>query len=249
MYLAKLFQYNLKGRMKIQQMSVEEMAEYISSTSRQNISQVIKKLKLKGDIATIERIEQVKSNLKGPPSEWAVAKAEREQRSNDKERSAVFLKKTEEYQNSVIIEDFPEYRITETGKVWSIKSNDWLAGGSRNGYNSVSLMRDGKVYYKYVHKLVAETFIANPHNKKCASHIDRDKSNNHVNNIVWGCSDHSFTHSEVESIIKDYKSGITINYIAKRLNRGYDVIRSLIKRKLMIEKPATNQKVYKEHNK
>lgn len=38
---------------------------------------------------------------------------------------------------------------------------------------------------KSVHQLVAETFIPNPENYKEIDHIDRNKNNNHVNNLRW----------------------------------------------------------------
>jgi hypothetical protein len=38
-----------------------------------------------------------------------------------------------------------------------------------------------------IHRLVAETFIPNPHNYDSVDHKDRNKQNNHVNNLQW-CS-------------------------------------------------------------
>ena len=38
---------------------------------------------------------------------------------------------------------------------------------------------------KSVHRMVAETYIANPYNLSEVNHIDLDKSNNSVENLEW----------------------------------------------------------------
>lgn len=55
--------------------------------------------------------------------------------------------------------------------------------GSR--YPSVVLCKDGKIYPKAVHRLVAQAFIPNPENKPFIDHIDTDPYNNRVDNLRW----------------------------------------------------------------
>lgn len=51
----------------------------------------------------------------------------------------------------------------------------------RGGYYRFSIK--GKTYK--IHRLIAETFIANPLNKPSVDHIDRDRTNNDVSNLRW----------------------------------------------------------------
>lgn len=50
-----------------------------------------------------------------------------------------------------------------------------------NGYKGIR--HNGRVYY--VHRLVAEAFIPHPLGKDTVDHIDRNRTNNCVNNLRW----------------------------------------------------------------
>lgn len=62
-------------------------------------------------------------------------------------------------------------------------------------YYRVSLSKNGETLQVFVHKLVAQTFIPNPDNKKVANHIDGDKSNNSVDNLEWVTTSENVKHS------------------------------------------------------
>lgn len=55
----------------------------------------------------------------------------------------------------------------------------------RGGYLSVCLYKDGQYKNCFIHRLVAETFIANSENKHEVNHIDGNKFNNYVGNLEW----------------------------------------------------------------
>jgi hypothetical protein len=85
------------------------------------------------------------------------------------------------------------YKVSNLGNIKSLKyrhhnREEILIGGiKKTGYKQVILVKDNKVKYKLVHRIVAETFISNPNNKPQVNHIDGNKTNNNINNLEW-CS-------------------------------------------------------------
>lgn len=59
-----------------------------------------------------------------------------------------------------------------------------LRFNNRN-YNIVSLYKNNIQEVRFIHRLVAETFIPNPENKPEVNHIDGDKQNNKIDNLEW----------------------------------------------------------------
>lgn len=87
--------------------------------------------------------------------------------------------------------EFPDYRVTKSGKVFSYRQGKILKPLSvvldSNGYPIVRLYTDnrGKARTIAVHRLIADTFISNPDNLPCINHKDEDKTNNSVENLEW----------------------------------------------------------------
>lgn len=57
--------------------------------------------------------------------------------------------------------------------------------GNSADYLTVSLFKDGKSRLWPAHRLIALTFIDNPLNKPVVNHKDRNRQNNHVDNLEW----------------------------------------------------------------
>ena len=81
---------------------------------------------------------------------------------------------------------FPNYAVSNNGHVKNIKTNKLRKPViESNGYASIQLLHDGKRTKHYVHKLVAGSFLPHPKNKSFVDHIDRNRSNDNVNNLRW----------------------------------------------------------------
>jgi len=79
------------------------------------------------------------------------------------------------------------YIISSDGRLFNMNTNNEIKIpiNKYTGYNGVNLVHNGKKYYKMAHRLVAETFIPNPENKRTVNHIDGNKNNNKVTNLEW----------------------------------------------------------------
>jgi len=77
-----------------------------------------------------------------------------------------------------------------------------------HGYKQIQIMRKGKRYTRYVHRLVAECFIPNPNNLPEINHINGDKSNNSVENLEW-CN-------HKDNLLHAYRTGLRPNTTPKQ---------------------------------
>lgn len=82
---------------------------------------------------------------------------------------------------------FSRYEISPTGMLRNKTSKRVFSNKPRSdGYVFWSMIRDDAERISYqAHVLIAETFISNPDNKPTVDHIDRNTTNNNVNNLRW----------------------------------------------------------------
>ena len=84
------------------------------------------------------------------------------------------------------IEGFENYIIFEDGIIMNFwTGKEMKTTLNQSGYLHLTLNKNGKRHHFYLHRLLAQTFIPNPDNLPEVDHIDRDESNNNLENLHW----------------------------------------------------------------
>ena len=92
-----------------------------------------------------------------------------------------------------VIDGFENYAVSTHGRIMRLtpgpgtKPGDFKAiqRNKKTGYTHVKVSGSLGWRSMAVHRLVAETFLPNENNYREIDHIDRDKTNNHVDNLRW----------------------------------------------------------------
>lgn len=96
------------------------------------------------------------------------------------------------------VKDYPNYAVTEDGKVWSFKTKRFIKlSVNRGGYYCVGLSKPGQRPLNHrVHRLIAFAYLGDqPIDKKDVNHIDGNKLNNNVSNLEWSNKSLNGTHA------------------------------------------------------
>lgn len=89
-------------------------------------------------------------------------------------------------ENWKVIPAYPNYSVSDLGRVKNNRTNYILSQDTINGYRRVVLSPNKKTVNKRVHRLVLETFHPIPEMELYdVNHIDRDKNNNALSNLEW----------------------------------------------------------------
>ena len=103
------------------------------------------------------------------------------------------LRYAPEYWND--IKGYPNYSVSNLGRVRSKKTGRVLKLYRTKGYLRVSLYNDAGRKCKLVHRLVAEAFIPNPQNKPEVNHINGYKTDANVCNLEWATASENMSHA------------------------------------------------------
>ena len=90
------------------------------------------------------------------------------------------------------------YIVCKDGSIFNTKHNKFKKLKpikQKNGYYLVHLHLNGKSYYRWLHRIVAECFLENPENKPEVNHKNGIKSDNYVDNLEWVSSKENIEHA------------------------------------------------------
>lgn len=123
-----------------------------------------------------------------------------------------------------IINSFEDYEISDMGEIKSLKNGmekilkPQLA---KRGYYIINLCKNGGVYHKTIHRLVAQAFIPNPDNKPCIDHINGCRIDNRVCNLRW-CTHKENLNYEIakKNISKAHKGKVLTDEHKKKISES-----------------------------
>ena len=79
-----------------------------------------------------------------------------------------------------------KYLVSSDGRVMNAKTGRVLRPSrDHHGYLTISLSHHSTKLTQKIHRLVALAFVENHENKPCIDHIDRNRINNHKDNLRW----------------------------------------------------------------
>jgi hypothetical protein len=104
-----------------------------------------------------------------------------------------------------------KYAVSDRGRLASFKTNvmegNLLRGTLMGGYPTLKLKPAGENLTLFLHRLVAEAFIANRSSKKVyVIHLNYNKEDNSVKNLRWATKEEMEAHQQKSPAVLAYRS-------------------------------------------
>lgn len=109
----------------------------------------------------------------------------------------------------------PEYQASNFGNLRNPNGMVLSPFITSNGYKKINIRRKGY----YVHRLIAETFVANPFNSPQVNHKDGDKLNNRAENLEWVTNSENMKH--IIALRGDNHTGYPTEVIEKKSGKKF----------------------------
>ena len=107
-----------------------------------------------------------------------------------------------------VLEDFPSYKISRDGRIYSCFHKKILEIKPLAGYVKSSFTnKNGVMIRTSIHRLVALAYIPNPNNYPIVNHLDENGTNNRVENLEWTTSKGNSQHSIHKNINAHKRKG------------------------------------------
>lgn len=145
------------------------------------------------------------------------------------------------------------YEISNYGRCRNTTKLHWKTQGilspkinKKTGYVQYCIVSNGKNFYKYAHRLVAQYFIFNKRaDQTDVNHIDGNKQNNHLDNLEW-CTQsenmqHAIRHNLCSHLVEVDVYSIRGEYVGR-----FDSVTEAM-RQLNIETQASVQRINYEN--
>lgn len=103
------------------------------------------------------------------------------------------------------------YQVSSIGNIQSLNYNNTNKSHklakilTPYGYYRIGLNKNKNHKNFFIHRLVAEAFIPNPHNYTIVNHIDGNKQNNKVQNLEWCSQSHNILEAYRLKLMKPRK--------------------------------------------
>ncbi len=143
-----------------------------------------------------------------------------------------------------------KYAISNIGRVISFEGDfekcRVLKTNNTKGYATISLsLKSGKDVKPYIHKLVAEKFIANKNRHQKVIHLNYNKNDNKTSNLKWASNEDVAAHQKESPYWKRY---IATRDNANRITNNKLSTTEVMRIKKMLNRNVMKSKIAKRFN-